>query len=109
VLWHLTTRESVGIITNMNVELMLNERHIVSEEAFVEMVVWRLPSSVTGSRHSFKYRLALVVNGCCVLRYDNERGKGDHKHVGENDIPYVFTTPQALLDDFWNDVDSWRP
>lgn len=93
----------------MNAELMLKERHAVSEESFVEIVVWRLPLPVTGSHHDFKYRLAFVVNGQCVLRYDNERGKGDHKHIGEEEIPYVFTTPQALLNDFWNDVDNWRP
>lgn len=52
---------------------------------------------------------ALVVDGRCVLRYDNEAGKGDHRHVGEDEIPYFFTTSQALLDDFWNDVDNWRP
>ena len=67
----------------MNAKLMLNERHTISEDAFVEMVVWRLPAPLSGSRHDFKYRLALVVNGCCVLRYDNEAGKGDHKHMGE--------------------------
>jgi hypothetical protein len=93
----------------MNAELMLNERHVVSENAFVEMVVWRLPLPVAGSQHNCKYRLALVVNGRCVLRYDNEHGKGDHRHVGENGIPYIFTTPQALLVDFWNDANSWRP
>jgi hypothetical protein len=93
----------------MNAELLLKERHIISEESFVEMVVWRLPLSVASSGHGFKYRLAFVVKGHCVLRYDNEHGKGDHKHIGENEIPYVFTTPQALLIDFWNDVDSWRP
>lgn len=93
----------------MNAELMLNERHTVSEDAFVEMVVWRLPSPADeGSQHRFKYRLALVVGGRCVLRYDNERGKGDHKHIGEDSIPYTFTTPQSLLDDFWHDVDNWR-
>jgi hypothetical protein len=92
----------------MNAELMLNERHIVSEKAFVEMVVWRVQSPVSGSHHGFRYRLALVVEGRCVLRYDNEAGKGDHKHVGEDEIPYVFTTPEALLDDFWNEVDNWR-
>jgi hypothetical protein len=37
---------------------------------------------VRGSRHQYKYRLVLVVNDDCVLRYDNEAGKGDHKHVG---------------------------
>lgn len=36
--------------------------------------------------------------GYCVLRYDNEAGKGDHKHVGEEELPYVFTMSQALLD-----------
>lgn len=88
---------------------MLNERYITTEEAFVEMVVWRLPSPAPGSRHVFKYRLALVLNGNYVLRFDNERGKGDHKHVGEDKTPYLFTTPQNLLNDFWNDVDNWRP
>jgi hypothetical protein len=92
----------------MNTELMFKERHTVSEIAFVEMVVWHLPSPITGSAHKFKYRLAFVVNGRCVLRYDNEQGKGDHKHIGEKEIPYNFTTPQALFDDFWNDVDNWR-
>jgi len=87
---------------------MLNERHILSENAFVEMVVWSLSSPLSKSHHGFKYRLALVVNGNCVLRYDNEAGKGDHKHIGEDEITYTFTTSKALLEDFWNDVDNWR-
>ncbi len=92
----------------MNANLMLNERHIISEKTFVEMVVWHLPLPLPGSFHCFKYRLALVVSGSCVLRYDNEAGKGDHKHTGQIEIPYDFTTPKALLKDFWNDVDKWR-
>jgi len=92
----------------MTSKLMLNERHILSKNAFVEMVVWLLSSPISKSHHSFKYRLALVVNGNCVLRYDNEAGKGDHKHIDDNEIPYIFTTPKALLEDFWNDVDSRR-
>ena len=87
---------------------MLSERHVIAEDAFVQMVVWRVPTPVIGSRHDFKYRLALVVGGRCVLRYDNESGKGDHKHLGDAETPYRFTTPAALLDDFWTDVDSWR-
>lgn len=87
---------------------MLNERHILSENSFLEIVVWRLPSPNAGSPHGFKYRLALVVDGCCVLRYDNEIAKGDHKHIGGDEIPYRFTSPQTLLDDFWNDVENWR-
>lgn len=92
----------------MDAELLLNERYTVSENVFVEMVVWRLPSSVSGSKHGFKYRLALVVDGDCVLRYDNEAGKGDHKHIGEDEMPYEFITPKSLLADFWDDVNNWR-
>ena len=88
---------------------MLNERHIISENSFAEIVVWSLTSPLSGSSHSYKYRLALVINGYCVLRYDNETGKGDHKHIGDEEFPYIFTTAKALLDDFWNDVDNWRP
>lgn len=92
----------------MKAKLMLRERHVIAEDAFVEMVVWRLPEPLSGSRYGFKYRLALVVNGGCVLRYDNEAGKGDHRHQGTEEREYLFISPQALLRDFWNDVDNWR-
>jgi len=92
----------------MDAKLMLNERHTISEICCVEMVVWQLSYPLPGSSHRFKYRLALVVNGICVLRYDNESGKGDHKHNDDEEIPYQFITPQLLLKDFWHDVDDWR-
>ena len=57
-----------------------------------------------GSEHPYKYSLALVVAGECVLRYDNERGKGDHKHEGEAESAYVFTTLSQLLSDFKADI-----
>ena len=84
-------------MSNMGADLLLYERRILSESAFVEMVVWRLPRSRKGSAHSFKYRLALVIDGTCVLRYDNEGGKGDRKHTGEKELDYSFTTPEVLL------------
>jgi hypothetical protein len=96
------------MLSNMKAALLLDERHVVAPDAFVELVVWRLGAPLPGSRHAFKYRLALVVEGRCVLRYDNESGKGDHRHIGEQKRPYVFSTPQRLLDDFWTDVNRWR-
>ena len=95
-------------MSNMKAEPLLQDRLVIAEDAFVELVVWRVPSSVPGSAHGFKYRLAFVVNGECVLRYDNETGKGDHKHFDGEQISYAFTTPEQLLADFWNDVDRWR-
>lgn len=92
----------------MKAKLMLREHHVIAEDAFVEMVVWCPPEPLSGSRHGFKYRLALVVNGVCVLRYDNEAGKGDHRQYDKDERAYQFSSPQALLSDFWNDVDLWR-
>lgn len=93
----------------MMAELLFSERHVLAENRFVEMVVWRVPEPVAGSRHHFRYRLALIVDDRCVLRYDNESGNGDHRHDGAAESPYRFTTPQNLFDDFWHDVDRWRP
>ena len=88
----------------MRAEPLLDERHVLSETAFAELVVWRVPAPVRGSAHRLRYRLALVVEGTCVLRYDNEPGKGDHRHVGGKEEPYSFSTPEQLLADFWTDV-----
>jgi hypothetical protein len=93
---------------NMKADLRIRERIGLSETAFVELVVWRLPAPLAGSSHQFKYRLALVDAGVCVLRYDNEAGKGDHKHVGSAEVDYPFRGIEALLADFWADVAAWR-
>jgi hypothetical protein len=92
----------------MKAEALAQERHILDEDAFVEVVVWRVPYPVRGSTHQLKYRLALVVAGECVLRYDNETGKGDHRHAGDMETGYSFTSYEQLLADFWTDVDAWR-
>ena len=92
----------------MKAEALAQERHVLAEDVFAEVVVWRVPRPVKGSRHQFKYRLALVVAGECVLRYDNETGKGDHRHVGKVETSYSFNGYQKLLADFWADVDTWR-
>lgn len=84
----------------MKATKLLNERVIISENAFVEMVVWDIPPSVKACEHFYKYHLAVVIDQECVMRYDNESGKGDHKHLGNTEIEYRFTTIEALLKDF---------
>jgi hypothetical protein len=91
----------------MKAEALAQERHVLAEDAFVEIVIWRVPRPVKGSTHGFKYRLALVVSGNCVLRYDNETGKGDHRHVDDVETAYSFSSYEQLLTDFWADVDRW--
>lgn len=85
---------------------LINERVIISETTFAELVVWKIPEPAAGSKHLYKYRLALVIDQECVLRYDNEPGKGDHKHIGEVESSYEFTTPEKLLANFWKDVEA---
>ena len=104
----MTTVVDVVIHYNMKAEPLINERHVLDGRSFVEIVVWRVPVSVLGSDHDLKYRLAFIVDGVCVLRYDNETGKGDHRHIGDSEEPYAFSTHDALLADFWDDVEAWR-
>lgn len=43
-----------------------------------------------------------------MLYYDSETGKGDHRRVGDDERPHTFTGIEALLGDFWADVDAWE-
>lgn len=87
---------------------LLRQRIVLSENKFAELVLWRLTQPLAESEHTFKYRLAYVVNGECVLRYDNEAGKGDHRHWGEKESEYTFSTPEKLLVDFQHDIERWN-
>lgn len=91
----------------MKAPRIYTERKVVGDNAFVEIVIWRVSKPVVGSAHGFKYRLVLIVGDQCVLRYDNERGKGDHRHVGDQESGYVFQGLATLLEDFWSDVEGY--
>lgn len=71
---------------------------------FVEIVIWQVAEPVPPSEHPYKYRLVYVVNGKRIVGYDNERGKGDHKHLGDREHTYLFVNPQQLMADFMADV-----
>lgn len=75
-------------------------------QGLVEMVVWRLPQPLPPSEHGFKYRLVYVVDGVRVVGYDNERGKGDHRHIAGAELPYAFSDVPTLVADFMADVES---
>jgi len=92
----------------MTATQLVDRREVVSAEAFIELVIWRLPKPVPPSAHRFKYRLAYVVSGQCVVRYDNERGKGDHRHYGSSEVEYSFRGIETLIDDFKVDIEVWN-
>lgn len=91
----------------MKARRLAGERKVVGDDAFVEIAIWEVPSPVEGSAHRFKYSLALVVGERCVLRYDNERGKGDHRHWHGNESSYRFSGLSGLIVDFWKDVEAY--
>ena len=92
----------------MSATLLFRSRVVYAENVFAELVLWRLRVPVIGSTLRFKYRLAFVVDGTCVLRFDNEAGKGDHRHEGAIERPYRFTTPEQLLADFEAAMARWH-
>ena len=87
---------------------LVRTRITYSETAFAELVLWRLAKPVAGSAHAFKYRLAYVARGVSVLRYDNEAGKGDHRHYRLIEIQYEFSSLAKMLLDFELDVKKER-
>lgn len=92
----------------MQATLLIRRRIAYSASSFAELVLWRLPKPVPGCTHSFKYRLAFVVRCECVLRYDNESGKGDHRYYKGTESFYAFETPDELLSAFQQDITRYR-
>jgi hypothetical protein len=74
----------------------------------VEMKIWRVPAPVPPTTHGLKYSLFYGRAGVREVGYDNERGKGDHRHVRGRQAAYRFTTVEQLMADFWSDVRRLR-
>jgi hypothetical protein len=92
----------------MKAALLLRRRVADANGGFAEYVIWMLPKPLPPSTHAFKYRLAYVVGRTCVIRYDNEAGKGDHRHIGAKEQAYSFSSPGQLVADFEADMERWR-
>lgn len=67
------------------------------------MVIWRLPARTPDRQHGINYRFFCGRSGECVVRYDNESGKGDHRHYGNREERYDFIGIDKLIEDFRND------
>ena len=71
----------------------------------IEMVIWQVPKTTPDRPHGIKYRLYYgSADGKCIVRYDNELGKGDHRHYGEREAVYRFANVETLMSDFLADV-----
>lgn len=90
--------------SRMKAELLFHQRIDYDDGAIVEMVLWRVPPSA----HGLKYSLFYGRPGTREVGYDNERGKGDHRHFQGAETAYAFTSVEKLMADFWSDVRALR-
>jgi hypothetical protein len=88
--------------------LIIEDSGVLADGARWTIRVWLVPSPVPPSTHRYKYSLYYGYPGERVVGYDNERGKGDHKHLKGEELPYVFVSLDRLLDDFAADVETVR-
>lgn len=92
----------------MKARLLHEFKQRYDDGTIVEMVLWELPQPVAGSVHRYKYRLFYGFPGRRIVGYDNESGKGDHRHAGASESKYEFVSPESLMEDFLADVRQRR-
>jgi len=93
----------------MAAKLIYREKYIYSDGAIREMVLWQLPQKTADRPHGLKYRLYYgLADGSYLVRFDNETGKGDHKHVGDQEESYHFIDVETLVADFLAEVEKTR-
>lgn len=92
----------------MAAQLIFREKFVYANGAIREMVIWRLPEIDGKGRHELKYRLFYGFRGKSAVRYDNERGKGDHQHHLSKEQPSTFISIEQLMADFKADIEHLR-
>jgi hypothetical protein len=92
----------------MRARLLFHERRLFDDGAIIEMKIWRVPKPVSPTTHGLKYSLFYGYPRRRVIGYDNERTKGDHRHLDDRELPYTFESVEQLVADFLSDVRSIR-
>jgi len=89
-------------------KLILDNKTVLTDGRIVQRKIWLLPAADDGRPHGLKYRLYCGKDGKTIVRYDNELGKGDHRHIGpsEEEHAYTFTSLVRLLEDFAADIEQ---
>ena len=90
----------------MKAQRIFYDKALLPDGSIVEMVIWQLPKSSSERPHGLKYRLYYGKDNDRVVGYDNERGKGDHKHIYNTEKRYRFTSVENLIADFLADIEK---
>lgn len=92
----------------MQATLITDFKDVTPDGHIIQMTIWRVPKPVDPSTHGLKYRLVYIVGGKRVVGFDNERGKGDHCHLDDEERAYAFVSLDRLIEDFIAEVDRRR-
>lgn len=84
------------------------DKYVYADGAIREMTIWRLPEKSAERPHGLKYSLFYGFPGSRLIGYDNEKGKGDHRHYENNEESYSFDTVEQLVADFKSDIERIR-
>jgi len=93
----------------MKAKLIYQEKFIYADGAIREMVLWQLPRETSDRPYGLKYRLYYGLDdGTCLVRYDNESDKGDHKHIEGREESFHFEDAETLVADFLEEIEKAR-
>ena len=91
-----------------NATLLFETKRLYDDGRIAQARIWVVPAPVRGSSHVLKYSLFYGSKDARLVGYDNEAGKGDHRHYGGREEPYTFMTVEQLVMDFLADVSALR-
>jgi hypothetical protein len=92
---------------HMSIERIFYDKTLFPDGYIVGMVIWKLPKATKDRLHGLKYRL-FYGHGLRIVGYDNERGKGDHKHINEVEVAYKFVSVEKLVADYLADIERFK-
>ena len=87
----------------MKARLLVHRKERNKDGHITELKAW-IVSATEHTPHGLKYSVVYIVNGVRVIGYDNERGKGDHRHLAGVEKQYSFISMAQLVIDFNADV-----
>eukprot|EP01037_Dinobryon_pediforme_P017863 gene17863-18092_t len=89
--------------------LLFRNKRYYDDGGIVELKIWRVKTSVPGSQQDLKYSLFYGREGERLVGYNNEAGKVDHRHYGDQEEAYTFSNVDQLVADvFADDLDAFR-
>jgi hypothetical protein len=88
----------------MKARLIENRKLRLDDGSIIQIKIWQLPTVIAERPHGLKYSLFYGRPGERIVGYDNEAGKGDHRHYRRREESYRFTTYERLIEDFAEDV-----